>query len=509
MAFGLVYCKKDKTLPLLTVDKMEISLPGIANRESSIELTTEAAWQISTGNLPEWLQIEPLSGTGNATIRFINKVENNEASSEATINITASGYQPATIKISRKPYYAGPVLKTTGGNSNEMLYKAVATRDGGYIAVGYTESDDKDFLGIANAGGSDGLVIKYAANGAEEWKKTYGGNDDDFLNGVITTEDGGYLVVGSSISWEGEFQTNKGGFDCWIIKLDASGNKSWSKLYGSTKDDACFAAVPVSGGYIIAGNNSAGDGDVSNNSGYSDAWILMLNNTGEKQWDRSYGGSTEYEGVYAATSTPDGNFVLAGYYGSTNGPGAEGGWGTLDAWLMKCNKDGNMIWSKRFGGSSVDVFQDVCVTEKGELIAVGSTQSNDGQIPERRGNEDALLVKTSGEGELQWLRLAAGNNSEAWKAVLYSPDKGIITAGYTSSSDLAGENIGSGNALLCWYDQNGESPRYKNVGGNDNDAAFFLTKTNNFYVWGGSYQSDNGDFPHNHGNWDCWSIQFR
>ena len=509
MVTGLVYCKKDKTPPQLTVDKTELSLHGLTNREASIELTTEAAWQISTSNLPDWLQIEPTSGTGNAAIRFINKVENNEASAETTITITASGHQPATIKISRKPYYAGPVLKAIGGSSNEVLYKAVATRDGGYIAVGYTESDDDDFTGVVNAGRSDGLVIKYAANGTEQWKKTYGGNDVDVLNGVITTEDGGYLVVGSSLSWEGEFQSNKGQFDCWIMKLDATGNKSWNKLYGSSEDDACYAALPVSGGYIIAGSNSAGNGDVSKNSGYSDAWVLMLNNAGEKQWERSYGGSSDYEGVYAAIPTPDGNFVLAGYYGSTDGPAAEGGWGTLDAWLMKCNKDGNMIWSKRFGGSSADVFHDVCVTEKGELIAVGSTKSNDGQIPERRGNEDALLVKTSGAGELQWLRLAAGSMDEVWKAVLYSPDKGIMTAGYTSSSDLSEENKGSADALLCWYDHNGESPKYKSVGGDDTDAAFFLTKTNNFFVWGGSYESDDGDFPPNYGNTDCWSIQFK
>lgn len=162
--------------------------------------------------------------------------------------------------------------KRYGGSSTESLNFILPTSDGGYILSGDSESGISGDKTEASRGQSDFWIVKIDANGNKLWDKSFGGNRRDFLGGVYPVSDGGYLLIGSS---ESDISGDKTGVsrnlsdieddDCWIIKIDANGNKLWDKTYGGDLEDGLGAIIPTSdGGYLLGGyTNSTISGEVT------------------------------------------------------------------------------------------------------------------------------------------------------------------------------------------------------------------------------------------------------
>ena len=125
-----------------------------------------------------------------------------------------------------------------GGSAAEYPNAMVQTSEGGYIVVGSTNSVDGDVVG--NNGGSDYWIIKLDKDGNEQWQKTIGSSGDDQLYAVHTTKDGHYLLGGNSNSEPGEDKrsSNENGTDFWVVKLDKD-NKDilWQETYNIAKVD--------------------------------------------------------------------------------------------------------------------------------------------------------------------------------------------------------------------------------------------------------------------------------
>lgn len=502
-------CKKDKNENPLLVDKTEIDLSGRENSTASIQITTSTSWKITAEGNAAWVQIEPSSGKGNATVQIKNKTGNYSDVAEVTLVVSGEGSAPINLKLTRKPLYFKPVLNTIGGSRDEQFNQGMATPDGGYIVVGYTQSINYDFSD--NAGNErTAIAVKYSPSGAVEWKKYYGGNRNDVFTAVIGTNDGGYLMVGSSNSNSGnDFPGERDWNDYWIVKTDKDGNKLWSKLYGSRATDDGYACVAVNGGYIIAGVANGVGIDIPENFGNSDAWVIKLDLTGNIVWKKSFGG-LDHDGAKALVNTPDGNCVLAGNYGSDNGEGSDGAQGSQDAWLLKFDPaTGNKIWSKRYGGSQVDVLYNVQTTQNGDLIASGTSNSSDKQVEGmNHGDEDGLVIKANASGVFQWAALIGGQYGDRIQSTFIDGDNGFIAAGFSNSEELAGYK-GNSDIMLSWLDQQGKTYHTRLIGSKDEDVSNFLLKTtNNKYVTGGYFSAGNEDFTTHRGSSDCWSVMF-
>ncbi|MDQ3291941.1 MAG: hypothetical protein M3Q05_11700, partial [Bacteroidota bacterium] len=158
-------------------------------------------------------------------------------------------------------------------------------------------------------------AVTFAQN--KLWDKTIGGSDWDVLSIVQQTQDGGYILGGysySNISGD-KSQNNKGGYDYWVVKLNANGAKVWDRTLGGTSDDVLTSLQQTSdGGYILAGRSESGVGGNKSqpNKGESDYWVVKLNAKGNKVWDKSFGGSgNDY--LYSVQQTSDGGYVLGGW----------------------------------------------------------------------------------------------------------------------------------------------------------------------------------------------------
>ena len=165
------------------------------------------------------------------------------------------------------------------------------TTDGGYIIAGMSNSTNGDVSG--NHGNPDYWLVKLDTNGNLQWQKSYGGSAADAASSVRQTSDGGYIIAGQSESNDGDVSGNHGYIDYWIVKTDSNGNLQWQKSFGgSGEDSAYYIEQSNDSGYIIVGSTESYNGDVTGfHGGYEDYWIVKTDNNGILQWEKCLGGS--------------------------------------------------------------------------------------------------------------------------------------------------------------------------------------------------------------------------
>lgn len=114
-----------------------------------------------------------------------------------------------------------------------------------------------------------------------EWQKSYGGTNAEEARSVQQTADGGYIIAGVSSSNDGDASGNHGDMDYWIVKLNDTGAIQWQKTLGGGIGDYAWAIQQAADvGYIVAGTARSNDGDITENHGNLDCWIVKLNDTG-------------------------------------------------------------------------------------------------------------------------------------------------------------------------------------------------------------------------------------
>jgi hypothetical protein len=170
-----------------------------------------------------------------------------------------------------------------GGTTDDVAV-AITAIAGGYVATGYTNSNDGDVKGYHGPAAPlfyDMLVIKIDDNGNKLWANAYGGNFDEYGLAIAATADGGCLVAGGAASKNGDvsgYNGNGGNGDMWVIKLNGDGNKQWNKTIGGAGDDYCFSITPVANGFIVAGPTDGTDGAMAGagSHGDYDIWVAKV-----------------------------------------------------------------------------------------------------------------------------------------------------------------------------------------------------------------------------------------
>ena len=222
--------------------------------------------------------------------------------------------------------------KSFGGSLSDGAQSIQRTEDGDYIVACFSDSNDGDVTG--NHGERDFWIVKLNSAGAMEWQKSLGGSSYDIANSIRQTLDGGYIVGGSSASSDGDVNENKGSFDFWIVKLRCAGNIEWQKSFGGGSRDSVKSIQQTSdGGYIAAGDSSSSDGDVTGHKGYQDIWIVKLDASVNLEWEKTYGVAGS-DGANAIQLTTDGSYIVAGYTNLKSGDVTEH-FGSYDYWIVK------------------------------------------------------------------------------------------------------------------------------------------------------------------------------
>jgi hypothetical protein len=406
--------------------------------------------------------------------------------------------------------YGGSGFESFGTISERNTIKP--TPDGGYIFTSGSNSADGD-VANNNNGDSDFWVAKVDGTGGITWENSYGGSSDDVSFSIALTSDGGYVLAGYSSSTDLDVTENHGSIDILVIKINATGEMQWQKLFGGSISETAHSIIATSdGGYIIAGDTSSIDGNITASNGGTDCWILKLDSNGDLEWQKNYGGSSE-DLAYEIIEDSDG-YVFIGMTDSTDGD-VTGIHGTFDYWIVKIDFVGNLIWQKAYGGEWLDSARSIRKTNDGGYIICGETTSNDGNVSGIHGvfvpgwpyPSDGWIIKTDANGNLQWQSAVGGEGADSINSIEKNGD-GYIAAGYSLSNDsFVVGNHGSNDVWVIELSDNGEIIWQKPLGGSEWDHANSVAVVPDGFIVAGTTWSNNYNVTNNHGYFDLWLVK--
>ncbi len=334
------------------------------------------------------------------------------------------------VKIS----YKGELLwtKALGGSGVDEAKDIKTTQDGGCILVGTAASVDGDVKG--NHGKMDIWVVRLDKYGEVLWTKALGGTGNDKGNSVLPTSDGGFLILGESGSKNGDMTRSYGGLDAWVCKLDENGVLLWERSYGGSKSDAAMAACELDDFSVILLNTSdSEDFDVTNPKGNKDLWLLRIEELGSVAWQKSIGGE-DNEDAHAIIRAQDGGLIIAGTTFSASGD-IKSNRGNGDLLLVKTDLEGNLLWTKTYGGSEPDGANAIFRTKDRNYIVLGTTQSKDGMIQQNRGSYEGWVMKLNPKGDIIWQNTLGGKTQDMLYGGCETAGGDYIVSGYSESTD--------------------------------------------------------------------------
>lgn len=406
-------------------------------------------------------------------------------------------------------------VKTFGGSKNDALYSVKGTMDGGYITAGFTQSNDFD-LAIKTNDSFDFLISKFNAENHLEWQKTFGGSEDDRAADIVQTLGGNFVVLGYSKSSDGNVSENAGSKDFWLLKISSEGNFLWEKTFGFSGADLGTALLETNdGGFFITGIL-----DVSSSDGQGNSKSNKVKHAGGDYWaiKTDHSGALEWSRFFGGsfseipagvTETTQGNFLIAGSSDSNDFNISENK-GAYDFWITKISPAGDLLLEKSFGGSGIDQARAITATNDGNFIAVGDTRSADVDVAVNNGAADVWIVKFSSEGTLIWEKTIGGSSFDVARAIYKTQDNGFLIAGSSRSLDNGFENKGQNDALILKTDKNGNMLWQKTVGGSEIDFLYDVAELNNKSIIAvGESSSSDQDISENKGFTDALIIQIK
>ena len=289
--------------------------------------------------------------------------------------------------------------KSFGFSGHDHSYDLVQTPDEGFFFVGFLDITSALADGTYEKGNTltrhgvgEFWGTKIDALGNLEWRRYYGGTNNDRAHAVVRSDDGGFVMAGFSESSDFDISNSRGSYDFWIVKITEDGNLAWERSYGGSGIEIAYdIALTSDGGYLVTGHTFSNDQDISINQGEADTWLLKLDALGNLAWERTYGG-TLFDAARSVKAISQDQYILAGNTKSpdlNSGPNA----GENDIWVAKTDTSGNLVWQQTFGGTGLDYGLDAIEDREQNLIVVGSSNSLEFQGLANKGNTDLVVIK--------------------------------------------------------------------------------------------------------------------
>ncbi len=349
-------------------------------------------------------------------------------------------------------------------------YSVEQTSDGGFIVAGHKTSYDTN---------GEVYLLKTDGEGNSLWEKTFGGAEGDYAYSVKQTMDGGFIIAGYTYSYGAGF------YDVYVIKTDGEGNSLWEKTFGGAEEDIGYSVLQTrDGGFVIAGLT------YSSGSGNGDVYLIKLDileggdvNQGEEvilAWEKTFGGAG-FDMAYSIQQTTDGGFIVTGETDSF-------GTSYREVYLLRIEENGDFLWEKTFGGSTIgNTGRSVQQTSDGGFIIGGHTYSGiDYQY--------VYLIKTDGDGNFLWEKTLGGSSVNGGYSIEQTTDGGFIVTGFTYSWGNGYYGAGGYDAYLLKTDDKGNLLWDKTLGYNLDDYGYSVKQTSDggFIVTGTTFLSGSG-----------------
>lgn len=479
-----------------------IILISLLPRYALSQITTEVEWQRCIGGTDtEWgNRLKPTSDGGFICTGTGNSYDGDLVDNHGTDDILVTKlHADGTVQWTR----------VLGGSLSEFGGDCLETSDGSFMISGNSYSTNGDLT--TNHGDEDLWVLKLSSTGAIIWQRTYGGSSTELGGTMLETPDGGFLLQLTTASNDGDVvgYHDGGTQDHWLLKIDGSGSIVWSRaLGGSGFDSGGRLITTADGGFLVVLQTESNDGDITNYHGNTDCCLVKLSSTGSVLWSRCVGGSQRDNG-FDLLELSNGDIMFLGATASSD-MDITLNRGGYDVFLAKLTSTGSLLWLRTYGGSMDDDCRSLARTADGGFLFVGSSASNDGDVSGDQGGIDVCLMKVEADGSLEWQRSYGGSMGEG--AFLYGmEDDGFLLTGLTQSSD--GDVMGAHGGGDLWFIKvgaNGDLIWQRCLGGSNSDWGYMQARTaDGGYVAIGYTDSNDGDVSGNHGGRDMWVVKLK
>jgi len=436
-----------------------------------------------------------VSVTDNVSVTFSEAMDTTSVTTN-TSNTTCSG----SFQLSSDNFSGCVQISSSPSSSNSDKTFIIDPSDNLSHATTYKI---RVTTGVKDSSGNTLSSQYLSSSGFTTWSGTQqlGTSSEDWGLGVtIDSSDNIYLTGRTIGGLDGN--TNSGDNDTFLVKYNSSGNKQWTRQFGTSSSDVTSDGgkginVDSSGNVYVTGHTYGGlDGNT--NSGDYDIFLVKYNSSGTKQWLRQLGTSSEDRGN-SVSSDSSGNVYVTGYThggldGNTNS-------GSSDIYLMKYNSSGTKQWIIQLGTSSTDIGRDVSVDSSGNIYVAGFSEGGlDGNT--NSGNADIILMKYNSSGIKQWIIQLGTSSEEKAGSVFVDLTGNVYMSGYTYGGLDGNTNSGDMDIILVKYNSSGTKQWTSQHGTSSFDIGkdVSVDSSGNIYVTGhtvggldGNLQNGNGD----------------
>jgi len=287
---------------------------------------------------------------------------------------------------------------------------------------------------------------------------------------------------------------------------------NWQQCFGGSESDYAMDLLESNNGFFILGNTYSNDGDVSLNHGVNDLWLVRIDSVGSLLWEKSYGG-TESDGSHRIIDA-DSNYIylLGGALSSDCDVTFDPYINSLDYWIVKIDSLGNIIWDKIVGGNGHDQLWTGTATIDGGIVAIGWTNSEDGDVSVHYDSYDIWMVKLNSQGEIAWDFTIGNNYLDFGHAIIQTSDGGFLIGGtskITEGGNLNCQSHGEADGVLIKLDSLRNIEWQNCYGGSDYDGILALLEIEDGYLFSAYGGSNDGDLTGSgwHGEDDIWIVK--
>ena len=240
-------------------------------------------------------------------------------SSDGDVSLNKGQHDNWVIRIDQK----GKIIweKSFGFSGHDHAYNIISTKDGGFFFNGFLDVTASNGLGMTKKnmkiskkhGVGEFWCHKIDKDGNLQWRKYFGGTNNDRSYDAIQTLEGDFIIVGTSESNDFEISNSKGSYDMWVIKLDNKGNLIWEKSFGGKGYDGGNAVIENSyGNIMILGQTNSLDNDITDPLGSSDFFLVNMTKKGEILNIENL-GTSNFDSGKSIMELDDGSHYLLGH----------------------------------------------------------------------------------------------------------------------------------------------------------------------------------------------------
>ncbi len=290
-----------------------------------------------------------------------------------------------------------------------------------------------------------------------EWVKTFGDTGFDVGRDVVTDTSGNIYVCGyffGTVDFDpgtgNDIHTTNGGFDLYVLKLDANGSYLWAKTIGGSGGDYAYSLslddsnnLYVTGHFADSVDFDPGQGaDIHISNGNWDVFVMKLDTNGNFIWAKTF-GSNNYDEGFSCVVDGTGNVYTTGYFNGTvdfdpgSGSDIHSVNGDKDVFVQKLDPNGNFIWARTFGGNYEDVGMSIAFDHIGSIFVTGwfkgsvdfDTSQGTTDIHTSSGQTDIFIEKLDASGNFSWARTFGGADYDYANTIVVDNAGNVLTSG--------------------------------------------------------------------------------